>query len=136
MITTTQRSLLMSRIRRTGTSSELIVRKLARSCGLRFGTNARGLPGTPDLVNRRRKWVIFVHGCFWHAHRECSLSKLPKTNSDFWCDKFLKNRIRDQRKANEIRKMGYRVLIVWQCELRDEKALKQRIAKLLHGSSQ
>src|SRR5262249_48830195 len=129
--TTPERSLLMSRVRQSGTAPELLVRKLVHSCGCGFRTKAKDLPGTPDLVNRKLKWAIFVHGCFWHAHQDCVLWKIPKANDRYWQQKFAENRARDKRKIEELKKLGYSVLVIWQCDLRNEKKLRGKISKLV-----
>jgi len=83
-VTTPERSRLMASVRQSGTGAELAVRKIVDSCGVNFQTEATDLPGTPDLVNRERRWVIFVNGCFWHAHENCPRGTLPKRNRVFW----------------------------------------------------
>lgn len=117
----------MSRVRQSGTSAELIARKLLRSLGYKYSTKTKGLPGTPDLVDCSAKWAIFVHGCFWHAHRGCYLWKIPKTNRSFWREKFKSNVERDKRKIRELKKLGYDVLILWGCELREQTKARRKI---------
>lgn len=117
----------MKRIRRAGTGPELAVRVALRELGVRYRTCVQGMPGTPDLVNRRAGWAIFVHGCFWHDHRGCKLFTVPKTNTSFWREKVAANRARDALKAREVRRLGLRVLTVWQCETRDTRKLKRRL---------
>ncbi len=129
--TTPERSRLMARVRQSGTSAELALRRLVHSCGFRFRVKAKDLPGTPDLVNRNAKWAIFVHGCFWHAHIGCSLWSIPKNNQPFWRRKFLENRSRDERKVKELENSGYSVLIVWGCELQSEAKTKRKILKFM-----
>jgi DNA mismatch endonuclease (patch repair protein) len=120
----------MARIRSKNTKPELIVRRLAHALGYRFRLHRRDLPGKPDLVFPRRRCVIFVHGCFWHGHG-CRLSSRPKTNSDFWADKIAGNRARDARHVEELRKQGWQVEVIWECETR-LKDLAPLEAKL-HG---
>lgn len=124
-------SIRMRRIRQAGTAPELRVRELVRTLGHRFRTEVRTLPGSPDLANQRAGWAIFVHGCFWHGHAGCKLYRLPKTNPEFWQQKVDANRARDRRKNAALRALGLRVVVVWQCELKDAERLLRRLAKLL-----
>ena len=114
------------------TSIEEIVRKELHSQGLRFRIRNRDLPGSPDIANRRRKWVVFVHGCYWHHHKGCNRATIPKRNSNFWISKFRANRARDKRAIHALRALGYYSFIIWECEIRGNPDLVQRkIAKLL-----
>ncbi len=131
LLTTVDRSRLMSRVRQKNTVPELRVRQLVHSLGFRFRINGKDLPGSPDLVNRRLRWAIFVHGCYWHAHEGCSLWKIPTNNRPFWEKKFSNNRERDQRKLKELENSGYRILVIWQCELADRDALTIRLLNFL-----
>ena len=131
IVTTPERSQLMSRVRQSGTAAELAVRKIVDGCGVNFQTEATDLPGTPDLVNRERRWVIFVNGCFWHAHENCPRGTLPKRNRAFWEQKFADNRRRDEKNVENLEKMGYSVLVVWECELKDETKLGKKIKRFL-----
>jgi DNA (cytosine-5)-methyltransferase 1 len=125
--TTQERSWLMAQVRQSGTSVELTVRKLVRSSGFRFSVRTNGLPGRPDLVNRSDKWAIFVHGCFWHAHQGCPRWKIPANNRPYWQEKFRDNQKRDNRKVEELKELGYSVLIVWECELQSEAKVRKKI---------
>jgi DNA mismatch endonuclease, patch repair protein len=111
------RSALMARVRQKGTSAELAVRQIVGRLGYRFSTNASGLPGTPDIVNQRRRLVVFVHGCFWHRHMGCRASTTPKRNTSFWNEKFAQNVARDRKNARQLRRLGYTVLTVWECQI-------------------
>jgi len=124
----------MASVRQSGTSTELAVRRILRSCGIDYQIKAKDLPGTPDLVNRKDMWAIFVHGCFWHAHENCSLWRIPRNNRAFWRKKFYENRRRDEKNVECLEEMGYSVLVVWQCELRNEGRLKRRIRMFLTRS--
>jgi DNA (cytosine-5)-methyltransferase 1 len=124
----------MAGVRQTGTANELSVQKLLRSLGHRFSVKANDLPGTPDIVNRRRQWAIFVHGCFWHAH-DCHLWKLPKGNRRFWKAKFAANKKRDKEKLRELRRMGYSVLTLWQCELKNETKTRRKLQTFLGATN-
>lgn len=110
------RSALMRRIRGCNTAPEVIVRKALHKRGLRFRLHDKSLPGSPDLVFPKYLTVLFVHGCFWHRHN-CNLASTPKSNSDFWREKFDQNVRRDRRKAAKLRRLGLRVIVVWQCKL-------------------
>jgi DNA mismatch endonuclease (patch repair protein) len=111
-----QRAERMRGVRQHGTALELLVRTGLHKRGLRYRVGNRNLPGSPDLVFPGLRAVVFVHGCFWHAHN-CRLGKRPSTNQEFWEKKAFSNRERDRRKEHEVRSLGWRVFVVWQCEL-------------------
>jgi len=121
----------MARIRGRNTKPELIVRGVVRKLGLHYRLHVPGLPGKPDLVFSPRKKVIFVHGCYWHRHSRCRFAYLPKSNVDFWIKKFAANRNRDRRVQKELARLGWNVLIVWECETADTPALEPKIAGFL-----
>jgi DNA mismatch endonuclease (patch repair protein) len=121
----------MANIRQRGTEPELAVRAMLTALGARYRTGNRDLPGSPDLANRNRHWAIFVHGCFWHAHPGCVKATLPKRNRTFWEDKFTANRARDRRAAASLRRLGFRTLVVWECELARSASVARRIANLV-----
>ena len=116
---TPARSALMSRIRGKNTTPEMIVRRAAHRLGLRFRIHRRDMPGTPDIVLRKYDLVIFVHGCFWHRHEGCRRCTTPKTRVAFWNEKFRKNVERDQRDGDALRKRGWNVLTVWECQTKN-----------------
>lgn len=107
----------MKKVRRSRTAPEEAVAEILRQLGIRARRNVRGLPGTPDFANKRRKFAIFVHGCFWHGHSPCPLAKIPKTNREFWRAKIRANRKRDIAKSRALEEVGFKVLTVWQCEI-------------------
>jgi len=111
-----ERAERMRHIRQHGTFLELLVRKGLHKRGLRYRLGNRSLPGSPDLVFPSRKAVVFVHGCFWHAH-ECRMGKRPKTNVAFWEQKAFSNRERDARKEVGLKAQGWRVFVIWQCQM-------------------
>ncbi|MCW5738074.1 MAG: DNA mismatch endonuclease Vsr [Enhydrobacter sp.] len=120
----------MRRVRQRGTSPELVVAKIARGVGLHYRLNVKSLPGSPDLANKRNQWAIFANGCFWHHHTGCSLATTPRRNANFWKAKFVANRARDTRKIKQLRSLGFRVIVVWQCQTANHKALALRLSKL------
>lgn len=130
-----ERSERMSRIRSKDTQPELLLRKALHRLGLRYRLHGTGLPGKPDLVFPRYKAVVFVHGCFWHHHTGCKIATTPKSNTPFWLEKFKKNVARDTRVAAELEALGWRVFIVWECELTSitrTHATSERLHGLIH----
>jgi DNA mismatch endonuclease (patch repair protein) len=119
----------MGRVRRSGTTPELAVRRIFSSGGIRYRLKNRDLPGAPDLANRRQKWVVFVHGCYWHRHRGCARATTPKTNTNFWAQKFLQNQARDASVIRSLRAMGFRVIVIWECQV---NWAGRRAVRLLH----
>lgn len=126
-----ERSRLMARIRGRDTGPERAVRSIVHRSGFRFRLHAGGLPGRPDLVLPRYRAAIFVHGCFWHGHSCRAGSARPKTNARFWADKLARNRERDRRSVAALRRAGWRVLVVWECSLRDPERCGARIGRWL-----
>lgn len=113
-----KRSEIMSHVTGKETKPEIMVRKYLFARGLRYRKNVKQLPGTPDIVFPKYKTAVFVNGCFWHGHKECKYSHLPSTNLEYWEKKIADNLERDERKIRELEELGYRVLIVWQCQLK------------------
>jgi DNA mismatch endonuclease (patch repair protein) len=128
-----KRSQIMSRIRGKNTAPELAVRKLVFSLGYRYRLHDKRLPGRPDLVFIGLKKVIFVHGCFWHQHPDCLLVTTPKTRVEFWIKKLSDNTTRDAINIKKITDMGWKSLIVWQCEIKDTNKLKEKIKDFLRN---
>lgn len=112
------RSYNMSCIKGKGTKPEEIVRKYLFSQGFRYRKNYKRLPGSPDIVLPKYKTVIFVNGCFWHGHENCRYFVVPKTNTEFWLNKIETNRQRDVRKINDLKVLGWKVITVWECQLK------------------
>ncbi|WP_348627212.1 DNA mismatch endonuclease Vsr [Mesorhizobium sp. M4B.F.Ca.ET.058.02.1.1] len=110
----------MARIRSSNTSPEIALRKALHRRGLRYVLHKAGLPGKPDLVLPRHRAVVFVHGCFWHRHKGCKIASTPKSNTQFWQDKFDRNVTRDDRVQRELRALGWRVFVAWECELQSK----------------
>ena len=113
-----KRSEIMSHVTGKETKPEIIVRKYLFARGLRYRKNVKRLPGTPDIVFPKYKTAVFVNGCFWHGHKGCKYSHLPSSNFEYWEKKIADNLERDERKTRKLEKLGYRVLIVWQCQLK------------------
>ncbi len=134
-LTPTQRSERMSRVKGKGSAAERRVRSLVHAMGCRFRLHGPGLPGKPDLVFASRRKVIFVHGCFWHRHPDpnCRLARLPKSRQDFWIPKLEGNRERDLRNEAALADLGWRVLTIWECQLRDETFIRNEIRTFLES---
>ena len=131
-LTTAERSERMSRVRSKDTKPELATRTLVHGMGYRYRLHDKGLPGKPDLVFAARGKLIFVHGCFWHRHGSgCHLTRWPKSKLDFWRPKLEQNHLRDKAIRRKLRRLGWRVLVVWECELRDKKTLAERLRAFL-----
>ncbi len=133
-LTPERRSENMRRIRAVDTSPELIVRRLAHSLGFRFRLHARNLPGKPDLVFPRLRKIILVHGCFWHVHEGCIESHVPKTRLEYWGPKLEGNRRRDRANAANLEELGWKILVVWECETANAKALTKRLSRFLRAT--
>jgi DNA mismatch endonuclease (patch repair protein) len=116
-----KRSDIMARVKATDSTPELTVRRLLHSLGYRYRLHRNNLPGKPDIVLTKHKSVIFVHGCFWHHHKGCKKSKLPETNANFWRKKILDNVARDKRTIRGLKKTGWKVLVLWECQVRSSK---------------
>ena len=124
----------MSRIKGRDTAPERAVRSLLHNMGHRFRIHRKDLPGTPDIVLPRYRVAIFVHGCFWHRHPGCRYAYTPKSRTTFWQNKFSENVARDEKKAAMLREAGWDVHTVWECELREPDALRERISRILRQS--
>ncbi len=126
-----RRSEIMARIRDRDTGPELRVRRAAHAMGLRFRLHRRDLPGSPDLVFPKYRTALFVHGCFWHRHEGCPRAYVPKSRMEFWNRKFAANVERDRRVSEALRKLGWRPVVIWECETEDRSALKRIITERL-----
>jgi DNA mismatch endonuclease (patch repair protein) len=122
---------IMRAIRGKDTRVELAVRSLAHALGFRFRLHRKGLPGTPDLVFPRLRKVIFVHGCFWHLHSCNRGQSAPITNAEFWSAKRGSNALRDRRNILALRRLGWQVLVVWECQVRNPETLSRRLTAFL-----
>jgi DNA mismatch endonuclease (patch repair protein) len=131
-LTPAQRSERMSRVRSKDTKPEMLVRSLVHRMGYRYRLHDRNLPGNPDLVFPSRGKIIFVHGCFWHRHGTgCEYTRWPKSKLDFWRPKLEENHRRDRIVRRKLRKLGWRVEIVWECQLKSREALAARLRAFL-----
>ncbi|MEO7030390.1 MAG: very short patch repair endonuclease [Acidobacteriaceae bacterium] len=127
-LTKAQRSERMSRVKVSDTRPEMKVRRLVHGMGFRYKLHDKSLPGKPDLAFSGRRKVIFVHGCFWHRHKGCG--RLPKSNLDFWIPKLETNAQRDRTTISMLHRLGWRVMIIWECEV-DSSRLKRRLQRFL-----
>ena len=140
VFSTEKRSAVMRRVKSKATAPELKVRRALTALGARYRLNRKDLPGSPDVVMPGRKLAIFVHGCFWHGHDCARGSRVPKANREYWTAKVARNVARDARCRDELAARGWRVETIWECELKDEAALRARLEGLLqspahHGES-
>jgi DNA mismatch endonuclease (patch repair protein) len=122
----------MSRVKGRDTKPEILVRSFIYHMGFRFRLHRRDLPGVPDIVLPRHGKVIFVHGCFWHGHKNCLRSKRPTTNETFWNNKLDANIKRDRRYRQELRRMGWKVLVIWECETKAPDKLLRKLERFLN----
>jgi DNA mismatch endonuclease, patch repair protein len=118
----------MARIRSKDTAPERVVRRLLADSGVRYRMNVRDLPGKPDFANKRRRFAVFVHGCFWHSHENCSLASDPKSNRNYWQPKLGRTKARDIEHVLKLEQRGYKVLTVWECDTRRPGAAAKRVA--------
>jgi len=130
-ISKAQRSANMRAVRSANTQPEMRVRQIAHGLGYRFRLHRRDLPGKPDIIFPAQQKAIFVHGCFWHQHKGCQRATIPKSNAGFWRTKLSRNAERDARNLAEIRSIGWRALIVWECETRKKRHLAAKLRRFL-----
>jgi len=121
-----QRSRIMKAVGTKHTGPELIVRKMLHGLGCRYALHCRDLPGSPDIVMPSRRKIVFVHGCFWHGHK-CRYGRPPKSRTDYWLSKVETNAKRDRRNQVALRRGGWSVLVVWQCQTRDAQRLRDKL---------
>lgn len=126
-----KRSDIMSKVRQEGTKAEILIRRFLFSHGFRYRKNDKRYPGKPDIVLPKYRMIIFVHGCFWHGHVNCKAAELPKTNTDFWKKKISENIARDRKNIETLRKEGWNVITIWQCEIEIKNKRKARLDLLL-----
>ncbi|HBN9610494.1 very short patch repair endonuclease [Pseudomonas aeruginosa] len=121
------RSDIMRAVKRAHTGPEIVIRQALHALGLRFRLHRRDLPGSPDIVLPRFRTVVFVHGCFWHRHPGCRYASTPKSRQEYWFPKFKANVERDAKKEAQLRELGWRVLVIWECETKSREALEARL---------
>ena len=131
VFTPEKRSRIMACVKGVDTRPEILVRSILHRLGFRFRLHRRDLPGCPDIILPRYRKIIFVHGCFWHGHEECSRSARPTTNRDFWDNKLSRNVERDKQNLLELTALGWDVLVVWTCETKDVKGLTRILNQFL-----
>lgn len=123
----------MSQVSGKNTKPEIIARSLLHRMGYRFRLHRSDLPGKPDITLPKHKKIVFVHGCFWHSHENCLRAKRPTTNKKFWYEKLDKNRLRDEENVRKLEQLGWDVLTVWTCEIRNTDKLKQKLLAFMEG---
>lgn len=121
---------IMQSIRSTNSKAEVRVRSVLHANGFRFRIHSKNLPGTPDIVLSKYRTVILVHGCFWHRHQDCRHSSVPKSNTEFWIEKFERNVQRDRKNLKELKDAGYEVIVLWECELQSTARLEETVSRL------
>jgi DNA mismatch endonuclease (patch repair protein) len=131
VLTKLERSQLMARVGQKNTKPELVVRSFLHANGFRYRLHRKDLPGSPDIVFPARMKVIFIHGCFWHRHKNCKYSTKPGTRTDFWEAKFVANVKRDINNLRLLKKLGWKADIVWECETKNLETLAKRIYRFL-----
>jgi DNA mismatch endonuclease (patch repair protein) len=127
------RAHILRAVRKKDTKPELAVRKLLHALGFRFRLHSRELPGSPDIVLPRYKAVIFVHGCFWHQHARCRHANVPQSRPEYWVPKLARNVQRDKTSQIALKTAGWRILVLWECELRDKGLLREQLLQFLAG---
>ncbi|RZB35059.1 MAG: DNA mismatch endonuclease, patch repair protein [Desulfobacteraceae bacterium Eth-SRB1] len=135
-LTPEHRSWNMSRIRSGNTKPELLVRSLLHRMGYRFRLHRKDLPGKPDIVLPKYRTVIFVHGCFWHRHEDCKYAYIPKSRREFWDNKFKTNIERDKKVNQKLMNLGWKVNIIWECELSDVKAVEKKLDNFFKNNAE
>ena len=131
-LTPEKRTKIMKSIISDGTKPELVFRKYLFSQGFRYRKNYKILPGRPDIVFIKKKIAIFIHGCFWHQHKNCTITNKPRSNTTFWKEKFAKNLERDKRNQKDLREMGWRTIVIWECEILDTNRKTRNLSHILN----
>lgn len=132
-LSSVRRSENMRRIRSQNTKPEMQVRRFVHSAGYRFRLHDSRLPGKPDLVFPRLRKVVLIHGCFWHLHKGCREGRIPSSRQEYWEPKLLQNVARDKRNASELRRLGWMVLVVWECQLENPERIQEKVLRFLGG---
>jgi DNA mismatch endonuclease (patch repair protein) len=129
-----RRSEIMGRVAGENTGPEIAVRRLLHRLGYRFRLHRKNLPGKPDVVLPKWRTVVLIHGCFWHRHDGCPNTRTPKSKVEFWTRKFAENVERDRKAKAQLESLGWRVLVIWECELKDVEALAERVEHFIKES--
>ncbi len=127
-----KRSWIMSRVKGKDTKPEILVRSFLFKMGFRFRLHRNDLPGTPDIILPRHRKIIFVHGCFWHGHKNCTRSKRPAANKNFWKEKLNSNIERDQKNYKDLKNLGWEVLVIWECETKNSEKLLEKLERFMY----
>lgn len=127
-----KRSKIMRGVKSKNTKPEMLVRSMLHAQGYRFRLHRKDLPGNPDICLPKHKTIIFVHGCFWHHHQACKEGRIPESNNTFWKEKIHKNMERDQRAISALIDLGWKVIVLWECEIKDSKSLISRLREIEH----
>jgi len=125
----------MRAVKSKNTAPEILARRAAHGLGLRFRTHPADLPGKPDFVLPKHRLAVFVHGCFWHGHAKCNRAALPKSNRAFWSEKIARNRLRDRRAYSALRRQGWRILVLWQCQIKTKEAAEAKFRSMIVASA-
>jgi DNA mismatch endonuclease (patch repair protein) len=130
-LTKQQRSRCMGRIKSKNTLPEVVVRKILTQLGIKYRLHVKKLPGTPDIVISRIKTIFFINGCFWHQHEGCKRQSIPKTNLNYWVPKLEKNISRQKESIETLEKAGWKVVIIWECEIKNYSIIYSKIRSLI-----
>jgi len=136
VFTPEQRSAVMACVKSIDTAPELAVRRIAHRLGYRYRLHRKDLPGKPDLAFAAARLALFVHGCFWHRHPECEAASMPASNVEYWSRKFAKNIARDAAAAEALKRLGWRVTVIWECETADHVQLAERLRRMLDSETE
>ena len=132
IFTKQKRSQIMATVKNKNTKPEIQVRKALFERGFRYRLNDKRLPGSPDIVLLKYNTVVFVHGCYWHGHKNCLRAIKPATNKDFWKSKIEKNQLRDKKAQEALKKSGWKAIVIWECQLRNQVMLKQTLTNVIN----
>jgi DNA mismatch endonuclease (patch repair protein) len=132
-LTRAERSARMALVKCKDTKPEVAVRRLVHSLGYRYRLHSGKLPGRPDMVFQSRRKIIFVHGCFWHRHKGCPNTRLPKSRLSFWKPKLEANHLRDKRIRLKLKKLNWKVLVIWECEIKNSTRLTKKVIRFMEG---
>lgn len=129
------RSRIMAAVKSKDTKPEIVVRKLLYSMGYRYRLHKKELPGSPDIFLKKHKSVIYVHGCFWHQHKDCKRAAMPKSNVSFWTEKMKRNVSRDKENIRALKEQGYKVKVIWECETINIQRLDSKLRRFLDNKA-